>query len=424
MEYSSHNKEITCYILLDAFKEEYIKHTIFMKNIEKRYISKIEEQFGFASYRSAAFAGVYPETSNICTMWCYSSKTSIYKRFKPFLKFMDKINSKQIRNFIGKMFSGLLILSQKIGITKLHPVGWYNPIDIPFNLLPYLDISEKTTETKPGYLSTKTLFDLLRLHNKRFIYLGGSEDGFFLSHNYKKNIKRAINEIVNKNPDFIYFHVGDSDVFGHAYGPNGEETNFVHKYEDKFVEDIYKFLKDRYEIVNLIVGGDHGMVKVINTINIWEKLQNLSIKLEKDYIVFLDSPMARFWFFNEKAENEIREMLEKLDCGKILTEEDYKKYKIRFKDNRYGDLIWLANPGTLIFPNFFGWYKPVKGMHGYAPECEDNKGAFMIITNKNIEFEKRENLKMVDVFPTLCDIMNLPIPKSCEGKSIVKKGHI
>ncbi|OQX22592.1 MAG: hypothetical protein BWK75_00360 [Candidatus Altiarchaeales archaeon A3] len=421
MENLNHKKEVTCYVLLDAFKEEYIKHTIFMKDIEKKYISKIEEEFGFASYRPAAFAGVYPETSNICTMWCYSPKTSIYKRFKTFLKIMDKIDSKHFRNFGGKSFSGLQILSKKIGITKFCPVQWYNPIDIPFNLLPYLDISEKITETKQGYISTNTLFDLLRSQNKRFIYVGGSVDGFFLSHNYKKNIKKAVNKIKNENPDFIYFHAGDSDVLGHAYGPGGEETNRIHKYEDKFVEDIYKFLKDKYEIVNLIVGGDHGMVEVTHTINMWEKLQNLSVKLEKDYLVFLDSPMARFWFFNKKAEKKIREMLEELGCGRILTDEDYEKYRIRFKDNRYGDLIWLANPGTLIFPNFFGWNKPVKGMHGYAPECEDNKGVFMIISNKNIEFEKRENLKMVDIFPTLCDMMNLSIPKSCEGKSILLK---
>jgi len=421
MENLNHKHEVTCYILLDGFKEDYIKHTNFIKNMEKKYISKIEEQFGFASYRPAAFAGIYPETSNICYMWRYSPRTSIYKNLKLFLRVTNRINSKHLYSFIKKSFTMLFILSKKIGITKSHPIVWYDPIDIPFNLLPYFDVSEKITETKPKYLNVKTLFDLLREKKKRFIYMGGSTGGFFLSLNYKKSIKKVINKIKIKNPEFIYLHVGDSDSFGHKYGPNAKETNYIHKYEDKFVEDIYNFLRSKYQIVNMIVGGDHGMVEITNTVNIWEKLQNLSVKISKDYLVFLDSPMARFWFFNEKAEREIIKMLKTLDCGRILTKEDYEKYRIRFKDNRYGDLIWLANPGTLIFPNFFGWNKPVKGMHGYVPECEDNKGVFMVITNKNIEFEKRENLKMVDVFPTLCDIMNLPVPKTCEGKSIVKK---
>ncbi|MFN3528140.1 MAG: alkaline phosphatase family protein, partial [Candidatus Altarchaeaceae archaeon] len=234
--------------------------------------------------------------------------------------------------------------------------------------------------------------------------------------------KDKITKIINgKNLDFIFLHVNISDIFGHIYGPNSKELKALHKYEDFFVRNIYTQLKSKYDVVNLIISSDHGMVEVTKHIDLWGELQNLPVRLKKDYIVFLDSPMARFWFFNEKAKNEIIKMLKKLDCGRILTEKDYEKYRIRFKDNRYGDLIWLANPGTLIFPNFFGWYKPVKGMHGYAPECEDNKGVFIIITDKDIKFEKRENLKMIDVFPTLCDIMNLPIPETCEGKSIVIK---
>ncbi len=423
MENLNHKKEVTCYILLDAFKEEYMEHTLFIKNVKKRYQSKIEEEFGFESQLPAMFSGVYPETSNICTMWLYSPNTSIYKYFKNFLGFIDNTYSMKFRNLVRKLFGWVCLLSQKTKITKHYPLVRYDPIYIPFNLLPYFDISGKITEIRQGYLNNiKTLFDIINKENKKFLYAGGTVDGFFLSHNYKKSIKKAINIITTgKDPDFILFWVGDSDAFGHTYGPTSEETNNVHKLEDMFVKDIYNFLKSRYEVVNLIIASDHGMVKVTNTINIWEKLRNLSVKLEKDYLVFLDSPMARFWFFNEKAKREIKEMLEKLNCGKILTKEDYEKYSIRFADNRYGDLIWLANPGTLIFPNFFGWNKPVKGMHGYAPECEDNKGVFMIITNKNINFEKRENLKMVDVFPTLCDIMDLPIPKTCEGKSIVIK---
>jgi len=409
-------KEITCYILLDGFKIDYIKDTKFINGIKKNYVSSIEETFGFQSFRPAAFAGINPETSNICHIWLYSPNTSPYRNFKFLLNIFNKIKSEKVNHFIHKLFSYFFYILGRI--TKNYSLQLYTPIDIPFNLLAYFDISEKKTVIEKNYTNFQTLFDLLIEQNKKFLYLGYPIKVFSIK-DTDKNIREDI--LKGNDTDFVFLHVNVSDVFGHFYGPNSNELKELHKYEDLFVKNVYSYLKSKYDIVNLIIGGDHGMVEVTNYINLWEKLQNLSVKLEKDYIVFLDSPMARFWFFNEKAEKEIRNMLEKLDCGRILTEKDYEKYKIRFKDNRYGDLIWLANPGTLIFPNFFGWYNPVKGMHGYAPECENNKGAFMIITDKNIEFEKRENLKMVDVFPTLCDIMNLPVPKTCEGKSIVKK---
>ncbi len=409
-------KEITCYILLDGFKVDYIKDTKFMNEIKKDYFSKIEEPFGFQSFRPAVFAGINPEQSNICHIWLYSPDTTPYRKFKLPLKIMNKIKSKRINVFLRKLF--LLLHVPGKFMNRNHSLSLYNPIGIPFNLLPYLDISEKKTVISENYIKFQTLFDILKECNKKFLYLGYPINVFGI-----KDTNKRIGYILKdaKDLDFIFLHANISDIFGHVYGPNSKELKELHMSEDLFVKKVYSYLKSKYDVVNLIIGGDHGMVEVIGTINLWEKLQNLSVKLEKDYLVFLDSPMARFWFFNKKAEMEIREILEKLDCGRILTEEDYEKYKIRFEDNRYGDLIWLANPGTLIFPNFFGWYKLNKGMHGYAPECEDNKGAFMIITDKNLEFEKRENLKMIDVFPTICDIMDLPIPKTCEGKSIVKK---
>jgi predicted AlkP superfamily pyrophosphatase or phosphodiesterase len=231
-----------------------------------------------------------------------------------------------------------------------------------------------------------------------------------------KNIKR----IKNENYNFACLTITTLDALGHAYGPDSKIIKDAVEKIDTIIYNIWLLLLEDYEKVTIIAHGDHGMVEIARTVNMWEKLQNLSVRTEKDYVVFLDSPMARFWFFNEGAEKEIRKLLEKLDCGRILTEEDYEKYRIRFKDNKYGDLIWLANPGTLIFPNFFGWYNPVKGMHGYAPECDGNKGLFTIITNKELKFKETNDIKMIDMLPVISDIMQVAIPEECEGVSIVE----
>jgi hypothetical protein len=42
-------------------------------------------------------------------------------------------------------------------------------------------------------------------------------------------------------------------------------------------------------------------------------------------------------------------------------------------------LIFLADPGVLILPNFFQRHgAPIKGMHGYHPDCPDNQGLFFV----------------------------------------------
>jgi hypothetical protein len=163
------------------------------------------------------------------------------------------------------------------------------------------------------------------------------------------------------------------------------------------------------------------MVEVSKTVNIWEKIENLPLEFGKDYVMFLDSPSARFWFMNEKAEKLIENVLSEIHDGKILTEKEYKDYKIRFKHNKYWDLIFLVNPGVLVFPNFFQREFPVKGMHGYQPSYKDNMGVFLAHLSGERKIKKVDTVHMVDIFPTVLNIMDLPIPPTSEGRSLLEK---
>jgi len=78
--------------------------------------------------------------------------------------------------------------------------------------------------------------------------------------------------------------------------------------------------------------------------------------------------MARFWFFNDKARAAILSCLEGQRCGKILGKEELKSFGVHFEDGRFGESIFLLNPGTLLARSDFngkGW--DPAGMHGYHP---------------------------------------------------------
>lgn len=438
------NKEIVITILLDACKYDYKKHFQFEKYGDNlKYISKVDEPFGFESGRPALWAGINPETSNICTIFGYKKNSPLIK-----LSFLQKIAQDIKKRTLHKYPYLNLIIDQvfvKFFIKLIVPtqmrrgyIPTKNPIknfiyllnqrrgytsffDIPSHLLKYFWFYEDKIPTTMGYIKP-TLFDVLRNKEMRYLYLQTPEKNFGVeSKNQMDELYKTIEKINEQKYGFVCMTIGTLDGLGHSYGPNDPRIKDAVEKIDKVIYDMWNSLREEYEKVTIIAHGDHGMVEITNTVDIWKKLQSLSVKMEEDYIVFLDSPMARLWFFNKKAEKEVREMLAKLDCGRILTEKDHEKYRIRFKNNKYGDLIWLANPGTLIFPNFFGWYKPVKGMHGYAPECEDNKGLFTVITNKELKFKNRKNTKMIDMLPTICDMLDLPIPESNEGESIIEK---
>jgi hypothetical protein len=78
--------------------------------------------------------------------------------------------------------------------------------------------------------------------------------------------------------------------------------------------------------------------------------------------------MARFWFFNDAARQSVRDCLTTLACGRILQDEELHKLGIFFPDQRFGELIFLLDPGWLVSKGDFngkGWM-PL-GMHGYDP---------------------------------------------------------
>jgi hypothetical protein len=98
----------------------------------------------------------------------------------------------------------------------------------------------------------------------------------------------------------------------------------------------------------------------------------------KDYAVVYDSTMARFWFFNERARQEITAALKTVPQGRILPEAELKELRAP-TDGYFGELIFLADEGVLIVPSHMG-ERPIRGMHGYHPSAKQSYA--MLCTNQ------------------------------------------
>jgi hypothetical protein len=110
--------------------------------------------------------------------------------------------------------------------------------------------------------------------------------------------------------------------------------------------------------------------------------------MPRDYLAVYDSTMARFWFFDQEARERITEQLNSIAFGRILNRVELEQLGIHFQDNRYGELIFLLDPGWLLTRSDFNGHDwSPKGMHGYDPADADSDAIFL--SNKNPSFALR-----------------------------------
>jgi hypothetical protein len=78
--------------------------------------------------------------------------------------------------------------------------------------------------------------------------------------------------------------------------------------------------------------------------------------------------MARFWFRTDEARRAVRALLKGLNYGRILEISELQELGAFYRDQEYGEMIFLLDEGNILVPSFMG-LSPVRGMHGYHPDA-------------------------------------------------------
>ncbi len=294
------------------------------------------------------------------------------------------------RNIIGK-------------ILKLIPIK-NNLLSYPYALISYLkgntflsklhNIPRKYFDKFTSSI-TEGLWKREYFQNKKFLYYSWP---FFVINNKIKidfikrtdeyKVKKFIKKF-NENINVYFIHLVDLDKTMHEYGINNEYSLKEIKKQDNYANLIVNEFESKFKNSKIVIWSDHGFIDIKNHINIKDivsKFKNI------DY--FLDSTLARFWF-KEDNKKELISELNKIKNGIILTLKEKDKYNIPL-GKEYGEVIFAANPSSLILPNFYQGNKPCKGMHGYMPDKSD-LDAFLII-NKKIN---KKSLNMSEVLHLL-----------------------
>ncbi len=399
-------------IIFDSLRHDFItpENTPVLYSMQEQGLSgTLKELLGFMM-SPGWFAGIYPETSGFSQTFRYSPETSPYGIARIFPACLEK---RVLLNKVSRR-----IIQKWVEWRAVHPVmkSYSYTYRIPFRLLPFFDGTEKKYPWEAGYLPAATLFDLLR--QKGLIGYPGN--------NLRTGavLEKLEKSLPGRDYAFIWLHFAELDWVEHEYGPDSDEVRTKLKEIDNAIGRVKILLEKKYDPINWLILGDHGTVQVKGKLDIEEKLRTLDLMRGEDYIYFLDSTLARFWFNNSRAKDLITDMLKGLQEGKILEKEDLARYRSNHSGTSNWELLFMANEGIVIQPNFYQGYDPVNGMHGYLPDVRNNMASFVLLNGSREKGIRMKEIRdMTDVFPTLCDLIGLPLPDSCEGRSLLKKTY-
>jgi hypothetical protein len=91
----------------------------------------------------------------------------------------------------------------------------------------------------------------------------------------------------------------------------------------------------------------------------------------------------------------------------------------------YGELTYLVDAGAVVFPNFFQRLHPPRGMHGYTPDVEANWAHVIVLPDGSpVRAGGRGRVagNLVDVFPTLAELLGLDVPAGLAARSLLEAG--
>jgi hypothetical protein len=271
--------------------------------------------------------------------------------------------------FLGSLPHGLL--DNRVGRRLLKEVGrrllGLGPlfeVCVPPHLLPWFNWIEKRNIYAPaGIGGGDSIFDeMVRSQVPHLVY------------SYHQctdaEILRSAAEALERGRRGIFFlYLSELDGFLHGHC---DPDVVLQERLDRYASGLRRVLERARRAdpeATMAVFSDHGMTPVRQRHDLVAEVEALGLSMPGDYLAVYDSTMARFWPFTERARRSLRERLANVSCGRLLTDGELTGLGVFFPDHRYGELVFLLDPGWLVGGSDFngrGWTPA--GMHGYHPD--------------------------------------------------------
>lgn len=411
----------TVFLYLDGFKYSYLAKTRFLKKLSEKSVYGNTKIIPMHQFEFTIFSGKLPEEHGLWVWYCFDPEKSPYKWTKYFLWLFrpaEKIpGMKGLLRFFISGFSSLKMLLK--GETRLVKIAL-----IPLEKACLFGISAKKAYIDKKPIESKMLFDYLAENNVKYI----ASEFPFVSTNGKMELKPLVStdkkklDYLLKNgggKDFIFVHLWKLDSVMHKYGSESSEALAYLQELDGMIESFLKKLGEKHN-VRVIACSDHGMSGINGYLNMDGVIKQTGLEEGVDYEKFYDSMMARFWCKNNKALEKIKKKLQGIAEGRTFTPSDAEKLFVSNERKIFGDLLFVANEGIQLLPNYFDGFGKTRAQHGFIPESNELDGMFMLY-EEGMENRMAKDISILDILPSSLDFMGIRYEKGLKGKSVLKK---
>lgn len=241
--------------------------------------------------------------------------------------------------------------------------GYFNLYEVPRERLERFDLPERSDPFSPGGLPGGSLWDTLEQSGLRW-------RGWNWRTPQRDAFAESLARIAAGEDDVQFVYTAELDARLHREGSRGTGVAECLVAVERYVADAFAAAEIAGRPLWCHVLSDHGMVDVEAHVDVQARLAPLAVQAGRDYDVFLDSTMARFWWRGGAAREAVRRALDAEPRGRWLDRAALEREGAWFDDHRYGEDLWLLEPGALLVPSFMG-SRPVAAMHGYDPRHPD-----------------------------------------------------
>ena len=365
------------FVFIDACGWEIVKDRPFLSELapNRRRLSSV---FGYSSACvPSILSGRWPDEHRNWCYFVYDPQNSPFKSLR-WLRWLPRaLTSRRIfRRWLSKFVK-----------VQLSFRGYFDLYNIPFQHISQYDFTEKKSPLQPGGMNHgSNIFDFLQA--RRIPYHVSAP-----ARTEEANLNALFQDIRTERIDFAFLYWPGMDGLLHRVGNQSTEIPRKLSEYEGWISRLCDVAREHYADVRLYVFSDHGMANCDKLLDLKSRIDQLPLRLGTDYAVVYDSTMARFWFFNPDARDNITTALERVPQGRILPDKELKHLRAWFADGYFGELIFLANEGVLIVPSHMG-ERPIRGMHGYHPDAPHSHA---VLCTNQLEIPD-ETLAIPDVF--------------------------
>lgn len=304
--------------------------------------------------------GCTPAEHGRLSFYYYAPQESPFRRVGRLLRLVPSplANRGRVRRYLSRY------VARRLGLT-----GYFQLYNVPLKHLAKFATCETVDIFGPGGLSPcRSIFDRLREGEIRFHCSDWRRDEV-------SNLSAALKAVGRAETEWAFVYLPGLDGLMHAVGTRHLAVSQRLEFYEGWIRRLYDKACRRHDHVRLTVMSDHGMTDVTRQCDVEGVVEGLGLVFGEDYVAFYDSTMARFWYLRDGVRGKIERCLRQLSYGTVLDRERLGQFGADFSGDRFGETVFLIDPGWLIVPSFMG-RTGLAAMHGYSP---DDPGADAIV---------------------------------------------